>query len=296
MPLRALMYVRKKDAPPLKTLYGVPFETKLEMAATLIAWLAEWLRFLGKPLWVVADGAYAKRPVFRAAQKAGGILVSRLRKDAALWSVPLTARAGQRKRRGRPRTYGNQRLSLAKRAAHQAGWQTQVVTVYRQEVVKTFKTFLATYKPAGGLIRVVLVREPDAWIAYLCTQPTATVAEILEAVADRSAIEQDFHDIKEVHGAGQQQVRHYWASVAVYHLNLWLHTLIELWAWNKPHTQLCDRRSSPWDNPDRRPSHADRRNALRRHCVGEEFRAAAALKPVPTKIRAMFHRLLKLVA
>jgi DDE superfamily endonuclease len=296
LPLRALMYVRRKDAPPLKTLYGVSFQTKLEMAGTLIAWLAQWLRFLGKPLWVVADGAYAKRPVFRAAQKAGGILVSRLRKDAALWSVPLPAQAGQRKRRGRPRTYGNQRLSLAKRAAHQRGWQTQVVTVYRQEVVKTFKTFLATYKPAGGLIRVVLVREPDGWIAYLCTQPTATVVEILEAVADRSAIEQDFHDIKEVHGAGQQQVRHYWASVAVYHLNLWLYTLIELWAWKQPHTRLCDRRSSPWDNPDRRPSHADRRNALRRHCVGDEFRAAAALKPLPAKIHAMFRRLLKLVA
>jgi hypothetical protein len=26
-------------------------------------------------------------------------------------------------------------------------------------------------------------------------------------------------------------VRHYWANSAVYHLNLWLHTLIELWTW-----------------------------------------------------------------
>ncbi len=102
------------------------------------------------------------------------------------------------------------------------------------------------------------------------------MAEILEAVTDRAALEQDFHDLKEVHGLGQQQVRHRWANVAVYHLNLWLHTPIELWAWERPHEQLCDRRSSPWDDADRRPSHADRRNALCRSCIREEFEAATA--------------------
>src|SRR5439155_1263552 len=82
----------------------------------------------------------------------------------------------------------------------------------------------------------------------------ATVAQVLEAVADRAAIEQNFHDLKEVHGAGQQQVRNYGANVAAYHLNLWLHTLIELWAWPRPHAELCDRTQSPWDDPERRPS------------------------------------------
>ncbi len=86
-------------------------------------------------------------------------------------------------------------------------------------MTKTFKTFLATYRPAGGLIRVVLVREDDGWVAYFCTDPGARVAEVLLAVADRAAVEQDYHDLKEVHGAGQQQVRHYWANVAAFHLN-----------------------------------------------------------------------------
>jgi hypothetical protein len=40
----------------------VPFQTKLEMAAAVVEWLALWLRFLGKTVWGVADGAYAKRP------------------------------------------------------------------------------------------------------------------------------------------------------------------------------------------------------------------------------------------
>jgi len=69
--------------------------------------------------------------------------------------------------------------------------------------------------------------------------------QILEAVADRSSIEQNFHDLKEIEGVGQQQVRNFWANVGVFHLNLWVHTMIELWAWNKPTSVICDRSSSP---------------------------------------------------
>ena len=108
-------------------------------------------------------------------------------------------------------------------------------------------------------------------------------------------IEQDFKDIKEVHGAGQQQVRHYWANVAAYHLCLWLYTLVELWAWQLPGGQLCDRRRSPWDDPTRRPSHADRRNALRRRCLEEELRAAQRRRPLTRKSRGFVRRLLGLV-
>lgn len=102
--------------------------------------------------------------------------------------------------------------------------------------------------------------------------------------------------MKEVHGAGEQQVRHYWANVAVYHLNLWLHTLIELWAWDKPQAELSDRSASPWDDPSRRPSHADRRNALRRHCLAKEFQALQAQAPVALSFVALFDRLVKMLA
>jgi hypothetical protein len=97
---------------------------------------------------------------------------------------------------------------------------------------------------------VVLVREDNGWEAFFCTDPAATVGQILEAFADRAAIEQDFHDLKEVHGARQQQLRHYWANIAAYHLNLWLHTLIELWAWERPHGRVCDVLPEEMDRPD----------------------------------------------
>ena len=297
LPLRALLYVRQKQIGLLTLLYGVTFQTKLEMAAELVEWLAGWLRFVGQPLWLVVDGAYAARPFLKRALAAGVVVVSRLRRNAALRSVPEPPRPGQPKRRGRKPKYGRRSLSLAKRAGHRDGWQTGTFVLYGgAEVLKTYKTFLATWAPVGGLIRVVLVREEDGWEAFFCTEATATVQQILEAFADRAAIEQDFHDLKEVHGAGEQQVRHYWANIAVYHLNLWLHTLIELWAWGQSHRQLCDRSQSPWDDAARRPSHADRRNALRRQSIQNEIQRAQKVRRLTPKFRSLVRRLLRLAA
>ncbi len=176
LPLLARLYVRRKDvAGLLRPLYGWTFRTKLELAAELIEWAARWLKYLGKSLWVVVDGAYAKRVFLRRAMAAGVTVVSRLRKDAALRSVPAAPPAGQR-RRGRPRIYGQERIDLAKRAGQRRGWQTEDFTLYGRTVTKTFKTFLATYPPVGGLIRVVLVKEEDSWVAFFCTDADASVS------------------------------------------------------------------------------------------------------------------------
>lgn len=101
-------------------------------------------------------------------------------------------------------------------------------TIYGERVTKLYKTFLATYRPAGGVIRVVIVLEDHDWLPFFSTDPAATAVEIIEAFADRATIEEDFRDSKEVWGTGQQQLRNIWTNLAVYHLNLWMHTLVEL--------------------------------------------------------------------
>jgi hypothetical protein len=298
LPLRALLYIRQKDLGKIApwNRKHFPFRTKLELAAELVVWVANWLDFLGKTIWVVADGAYAKRPFIKAVLQAGVVLVSRLRKDAALWNLPTPPRPGDPKKRGPKPKYGKQVISLAKRAAHRAGWQQAEFILYGKKVTKTFKTFLATYAVVGGVIRVVLVREDHGWAAFFCTDAEATVEQILKAVADRAAIEQDFHDVKEVHGAGQQQVRHIFANLAVFNLNLWLHTLIELWAWEQPAKKLRDRSASPWDDAERRPSHADRRNALRRECIQQVISLPRVRAALSRKTQTLVRSLLKLVA
>jgi hypothetical protein len=104
LPVLARLYVRQAD---IKTLpQPWPFRTKLELAKQLVLWISKVLGFLGRPLWFVTDGAYAKRPFLKVArQQPGVVIVSRLRRDAALYTVPTLVPAAQRGR-GRPRTYG----------------------------------------------------------------------------------------------------------------------------------------------------------------------------------------------
>ena len=139
---------------------------------------------------------------------------------------------------------------------------------------------------------MVLVKEDHGWYAFFCTDPTASVVEILEAFADRATIEQDFHDVKEVWGSGQQQVRNIWTNLAVYNLNLWMHSLVELWAWHRPAEQLCDRSDSPWDDATRRPSHANRRQALRRQILRQELTNITTAWSLPNKIIQLANRLM----
>ena len=139
-------------------------------------------------------------------------------------------------------------------------------------------------------------REPDRWVAYFSTDPDLSVASILETVADRSALEQVFHDVKEVHGAGQQQLRHVWANVGAWNLIGWWHTLVELWAWDRPQSRLRDRSDSPWDKPERRPSHANRCQELRREALQEEYSSLPSVGGLRRKIRRFIQRLMRRVA
>src|SRR5512135_3224032 len=293
LPLLARLYIRAKDLPCLHPKHRPPFRTKLELAVELLRWASTGLGLLGKPLWVVADGAYAKAAFLKPAMGLGMTVVSRLRRDAALRTVPGPRPPG---RRGRPRTYGEHRIDLAKRSGPRRGGTIGVFDLYGEPTVKRYKTYLATWRPVGGVIRVVLVDEPTGWVAFFCTDPSATVAEILTTVADRFSLETTFRDCKEIVGAGQQQVRFVWASVGAFHVCLWTFTMTEVWAWSRQADTLVDRSASPWDDPGRRPSHADKRRAWRQALLREEIQAVLHPGVTDTEIQAAAERLLNLAS
>lgn len=293
LPLLARLYVRKKDLPAIGAKHRPEFATKLELAVELVRWAKGRLDFVAAPLWVVADGAYAKAVFLKPLIGMGVVVVSRLRKDAALWTVPV-ARAGVR---GRPRKYGESRIALAKRAGQTRGWTTGTFELYGKATEKTYKTFEATWRPVGGVIRVVLVDEPKGWVAFFCTDPTASVADILGLVADRFSLETCFRDCKEIVGAGQQQVCHLWASVGSFHMCLWTLTMTEAWAWNRSAAELVAHRSAaPWDHKPRRPSHADKRRAWRRELLAKDIDAVLPVGTDQAKIHDLTERLLDLAA
>ena len=136
---------------------------------------APFIRFAG-PV-----GAFTARPFLRPVLALKIVVVSRLRKDACLYNLP-----GERDphQRGKPPAYGKNKISLAKRAGHREGWQTITYDCRGVEVTRQYKTFLATSELVGGQIRVVILRYEDGSSApYFCTDTSAEVRDILEAVA-----------------------------------------------------------------------------------------------------------------
>jgi hypothetical protein len=90
------MYRGKADLPRIAPKHWPVFRTRLESAVELLRRAETCLRPLGKPLWVVVDGAYAKPEFLKPAKALGVTVVNRLRCDATLGSLPLVVPAGQR--------------------------------------------------------------------------------------------------------------------------------------------------------------------------------------------------------
>jgi hypothetical protein len=292
LPLRSLLYVRQVDVPKLAEKYGWEFRTKHQLGVELLTWFKQLIRVMGwkAQLWLAVDGAYAVRPFLLAVLALDIVVVSRLRTDARLFDLPPEGSHGNR-------IYGHKRISLVKRAAHPQGWETITYNCRGVEVTRQYKTFVATSPLISGQIRVVLVRlDGDSWAPYFCTDPSAEVRDILEAMAARWALEEHFHDVKEIWGAGQQQVRNVWSNLGCWHLNQWMYTLVELCCWDASKAELTDRSERSWDNPDRRPSHADRRRSISRKMLEKQFLVALPRTPTNRKFWRLVEALISLAA
>jgi len=288
-PLLARMYVKSKDVKAI----GLAFKSKTEQAVELAKWAYKRCEKLGKQFWIVTDGGFTRASFLKPTIKTGVVVITRLRKDAVLYGEVKQPR---KHKRGRPRKYGK-RIKLANVVNDPDGWFKVKALLYGREGTKKVKLFKALYKPAGCMVQVLVVRESkDCFRAFMCTELNTTARQILEAVADRYAIEQNFNDLKEIEGAGQQQVRTLGSNIGAFHLNIWLHSLIELWAWNKSAKTLCNRSDNPWDDVWRRPSHADKCTALRREVLKQTFFVSSDKNHEINKIHKQFYKLLKLVA
>jgi hypothetical protein len=289
LPLLARMYIKARDIKDS----GLSFLSKTQQAAELAEWAYNCCKKLGKTLWIVTDGGFTRASFLKPVITIGAAVITRLRKDAVLYDE---VKHPARRKRGRPRKYGK-RIKLQNVVCKSDGWFNITAFLYGTEETKEIKLFKALYKPAGCQVQVLVVRDSyNCFRAFMCTDLSASAVQILEAVADRFAIEQNFSDIKEIEGAGQQQVRTLGGNIGAFHLNLWLHSLVELWAWNKSAKVLSDRCDSPWDDVYRRPSHADKCVALRRAVLKQTFFVSSGRTHKNNKIHKQFYKLLKLVA
>jgi len=233
----ARMYVKAKDVKAI----GVSFKSKTEQAVELAKWAYNCCKNPGRELWIVTDGGFTRASFLKSVIKMGVVVITRLRKDAALRALLKQVKG---RKRGRPRKYGK-RIKLQNIVNNRDRWNKVKALLYGEEEIK---------------------------------------------------IEQNFSDIKEIKWAGQQQVRAMGSNIGTFHLNLWLHSLVELWAWDKSARVLCNRSDSPWDDANRRPFHADKCAALRREVLKRTFFETFGHSRKNRKIARQFYKLLKLAA
>ena len=169
---------------------------------------------------------------------------------------------------------------------------------YGEIVKKRVKSFVATSKLTKGRpIKVVLVKEDEKiWVPLMSTNAEHSAKEILESYGVRFGIEETFKDLKEIWGWGKQELRLLESNEAATVMNMLLYGLTQLATWDRTTADLIDRSDSPWDDPTRRPSHADRRNFLRRGVLADEFNAALESQTMTKEIINVLERLLYLAA
>lgn len=172
-----------------------------------------------RPLWAVVDGGYTNRTFIKNLPPRT-VAVGRIRADAKLYHLPESTVG----KPGRNRVYG-ERAPSPETLRQDASVPWQRIEAFAAGKMHQFKIKTLAplrWRPAGKehdlrLIVIaplgyrltkqsrVLYRKP----AYLiCTDPQASIQEILQAYVWRWDIEVNFRDEKTLLGVGQAQVRH----------------------------------------------------------------------------------------
>lgn len=172
-----------------------------------------------RPLWAAVDGGYTNR-TFIKGLPARTVAVGRIRADAKLYGTPGPAEG----RAGRRRDYG-ERAPTPEQLRTDASVPWTPVGAFAAGKAHTFriKTLAPLrWRPAGKEhdLRLIVIaplgyrltkgsrmlyRKPAFLI---CTDPDASIQEILQAYLWRWDIEVNFRDEKTLLGVGQAQVRH----------------------------------------------------------------------------------------
>jgi hypothetical protein len=261
LPVLAALYRKQPDCD-----LDHPFMTRQQLAARLIHQAHEALPW--RKIRVKTDGQYATKEVAGATFQVGGVLVSRLRGDSALFALPpQRARAGRgrQKRRGR-------RLSTPK-AMDQSGrgWHTIYVMLGGRKVRRRVKSMVCLWWHVAKEhpVKVVIVKNPagkgrDDYL--FSTDALMSEKQVIEQYAGRWPVEEVIHDAKQFDGFEQTMG---WCEHTVERqapVALFKQTLVK--CWYAAHAQALERRADampqqPWQPQKSHPSYRDMLAALR---------------------------------
>jgi hypothetical protein len=158
---------------------------------------------------LVGDAAYAKKKLLRGCIKNNISFISRLRSDAALYT-PLATVMGK-KPRGRPAVKGAKLPALSKLPKSQKLFSKLRLELYGDMKDIEYYEFEAYWKPAGAVIKIIIVKYPQKnriiTSYFFSTDLAISAQRIITLVAARWAIENTFKDLKEHFGLKNWQCR-----------------------------------------------------------------------------------------
>ena len=288
LPICLRLYRKRADCERL----GRAYRTRSQLLLEMVRRASEAL--VGRHLVLLIDGHYATKHLLGGLPKSV-TAISRLRKDAALWT---TAPAQADGAIGRPRKRGK-RLPRPQQIAADARWCWNQTPQGRKA-----KTLVALWYHVLGTerVRIVMVgqknpREPYAF--FLCTDPTWSADQILSTYAARWTIEMTIRDAKQFAGLGDAQCRKGRAVNRQAAFTLGMMSLVMGWYLSEGH--LTDRAlQRPWYRRKTHPTfqdmlaHARRsswRQLARRSCGGIVFARSGPQPDIAENPEGLLHYL-----
>ena len=211
------------------------------------------------------DGAYASV----AKQLPENVqLVSRIRKDAALFASPASQKTNKP---GRPRKKGKRLPSPKDMAtADKKKWRVLKLTLYGKIVQRqVFQAKALWYEVSPDRpVNIIIVRDPQNPSAdefFFTTDLALSAPEIIYLYTGRWPIEVVFRESKQYLGIQDSQARKQHAVLRTTPFCLWLNSLIKLWfVLENKNRKIEVPKHDPWYTSKTTISFQDMLNALRR--------------------------------
>ena len=255
-------------------------QTLLDLAEEMLRELAQW--FPDRRLHLSADGFYAS---LAGRHLPNMHLTSRMRSDAALYTVPPPRRPGQR---GRTRKRGRRLPSPEQLAKRTHGWKKTPVMMRGKSQVRLLLTVEVLWYAVcpDQPVRLVISRDPkgredDDFL--FTTDLQAAPAHVISDYAGRWSIEDTFRNVKQHLGAEDPQCWKAPGPARAAAFSFWIYSAVWLW-----YLQTQGSRLSwlivPWYPHKRTPSFADALAALRRALWRQRIFADSEISSLPRKI------------
>ncbi len=157
------------------------------------------------PYYFVADAFYGNQKIIEGLSNQGSHLVTRIKNNAVGYKLPLPS---QRKKRGRPPKYGK-RVPLASIRQQPGPFHKAQSPIYGdKKVIIKFRVRDLLWKPAGRVVRFVIVEYPKrGHCTLMSTDLTLSALQIIELYGLRFKIE---HSFKQAMGVVGSYDYHFW--------------------------------------------------------------------------------------